>query len=177
MTLRIEIQEQPERNRYFAEVEVGGMVARRNLVMSPRTGDVLADLDAHMVAIRAALRDMIPGLPPPKGPEKHQEAIAAVGSPTEKPALASLPPEGEAPPKAHSDASDEHPDPQARAVAEPWDAAIEALRVEGKAAGERVDALLAEARAAGVRVDKRWGEARLRQEIAAAGHERAPTSD
>lgn len=76
MTVRIEIQEQPERNRFFSEVEIGGLTARRDLVTSPRTGDLLADLEAHWSAIRAALRIMRPDLAEAKGQEKHEEVDA-----------------------------------------------------------------------------------------------------
>lgn len=92
MTLRIEIQEQPERNRFFAEVEIGGMVARRQLVTSDRTGNLMTDLDLHLAAVRAALREMVPGLGEARGKARVEEAGALTGSPTEEPALASLPP-------------------------------------------------------------------------------------
>jgi len=144
VTLRIEIQEQPERNRFFSEVEIGGLTARRDLVTSPRTGDLLADLEEHWAAIRAALRIMRPDLAPARGQEKHEEeeAEAVVGSPAERPGLASMPPT---------------PGPPVEPIAEP----DEGHRAE-------LDALRAEAEAAGVRVDRRWGEARLQQEIASA---------
>lgn len=56
MTLRIEIQEQPERSRFWAEVEVGGMIARRRDVTSPKA-DGLAGIIA---AVIAAYDEMVP---------------------------------------------------------------------------------------------------------------------
>ena len=56
MTLRIEIQEQPERSRYWAEVEVGGMIARRREVTSPKA----EGLDGIVLAVMAAYEEMTP---------------------------------------------------------------------------------------------------------------------
>lgn len=123
MTLRIEIQEQPERNRFFSEVEVGGMIARRKLVSTERTKDLLVDFDTHCEAIRDALREMVPGL---------GGVVTA-----ERPALASLPP------------APEVAAPRARVAQEPRDAApvdLDALRAEAEAAGIDVDGRWGETR-------------------------------
>lgn len=54
MTIRIEIQEQPERSRFWAEVEMGGMVARRKEVVSPKA-DGLSGILAVVYAAAAEI--------------------------------------------------------------------------------------------------------------------------
>lgn len=131
MSILIEIQEQPERSRFRAEVEVGGMVARRREVLFPRTDDLRGDIRGMFGQIAAALDEMLPA-PVVREPEPPAvEHWAAADEPTEWPA--------------------------------PGD--------DDKAA------LVERAKALGIDVDGRWGEARLRQEIAAASHEPAPTGD
>ena len=56
MTIRIEIHEQPERKRFWAEVEVGGMIARRREVVNPRD----AGLAAMLSVVQATVDEMIP---------------------------------------------------------------------------------------------------------------------
>jgi hypothetical protein len=146
MSIRIEIQEQPERRRFFAEVEVGGMVARRQLVTTERVGgDILADVDAHMAAIREALVAMLPK------PKVAQELpIIARGGPGLDGSV-SYNPEWPAP-------TDDLGNPPKRRGRPPG----------SKNRSDALDALRSEAEATGVRVDGSWGEARLRQEIETA---------
>lgn len=56
MPIRVEIHEQPERKRFWAEVEVGGMIARRREVVSPQE-DGLAGM---LAVVQAAVDEMIP---------------------------------------------------------------------------------------------------------------------
>lgn len=161
MSIWIEIQEQPERQRFRAEVEVGGLVARRKEVMSGLTGDVLADFDAHVLVIRAALVGM---LPKPKAAKSVEEFAAdaprvyweAQSEPTQWPSpTASIPTAVTRELLSPSEMND----------------AARQLMGETKAkhdADATLDVLRTEAEAAGVRVDGRWSERRLRQEIAAA---------
>lgn len=60
MTLRIEIQEQPERKRFWAEVEMGGMVARRKEVTSPKE----EGLSGILGVVYAAAAEMDPRIMP-----------------------------------------------------------------------------------------------------------------
>lgn len=62
MPLRIEIHEQPERKRYWAEIEVGGMIARRREIVTPQE----AGLSGVFADVMAAVDEM---LPKPKVPE------------------------------------------------------------------------------------------------------------
>lgn len=65
MSIRIEIHEQPERRRFWAEVEVGGMIARRREVTSPRD----AGLAAILSVVQAAADEMIPQPKPDAPPD------------------------------------------------------------------------------------------------------------
>ena len=109
---------------------MGGMIARRKEVWSPKEDG----LSGILAAVYAAAAEIDPRIMPPEPAPADQGSCCENG-----------------------DFGDGH----------------ECLKQDGAV----VDALRAEAEAAGVRVDRRWGEARLRQEIAAAGHERAPTGD
>ena len=68
MSTRIEIQEQPERERWWAEVEIGGMVARRRDVTSPRS----AGVEGIIAAVLETHAAMLPR-PKPKPPEPVEE--------------------------------------------------------------------------------------------------------
>jgi len=154
VSIRIEIQEQPERNRFWAEVEVGGMVARRKLVHSPRE-DGLAGM---LAVVQATYDEMVPKpkAEPPSSPRPESTPDGArllIGS---------------------HEVGDVVKDERGRS----WLWEPDGFRPyrDGLSSGwplERADesdieALRAEAEAAGVDVDRRWGEARLRQEIASA---------
>lgn len=178
MTLRIEIQEQPERKRFWAEVEMGGMIARRKEVWTAAE----AGIAGILAAVFAAAAEMDPRF---REPELKPEA-----EPEANPAERRGPPQG----VGYSVPGNRMGDPDQRAnctyagpevelamsLADRSEEAVAALGRLGESWTE-VDALRAIAEAAGVRVDRRWGEARLRQEIAAAGREKAnepaPTGD
>lgn len=159
MTLRIEIQEQPERKRFWAEVEMGGMVARRKEVTSPKE-DGLSGILSVVYAAAAEMDPRIMTVAP-----EHQPASQAVT--LDNPnilggGLDALRTEA----GAEVEAGDYHA------------LANEKTKREYHAF---MDAMRAEAESLGVRVDRRWGEARLREKIAAAGREKAnepaPTGD
>jgi len=163
MSIRIEIQEQPERNRFWAEVEVGGMVARRKLVHSPRE-DGLAGM---LAVVQATYDEMVPRpkAEPPSSPRPESTPDGArllIGS--------------------HA-VGDVVKDERGRSWLwepdgfRPYRDGLSSGWPPERADESDIEALRAEAEAAGVRVDGRWSAARLRQEIAAATHEPAPTSD
>ncbi len=76
MTLRIEIHEQPERQRFWAEVEVGGMIARRREVTSPREDG----LSGILAVVHAAAFEMDPRLAPKLAQDEPQSPAILLGS-------------------------------------------------------------------------------------------------
>lgn len=77
MTLRVEIHEQPERRRFWAEVEVGGMIARRREVTSPMEDGI----DGILAVVRATYGEMVPQQKRPPPPPLPAEAAITENDP------------------------------------------------------------------------------------------------
>lgn len=130
---RIEIRQQPEHKRYWAEVEARVDAGFRRHVLTTPYAD---GRDGMLAALKAYWDELDPSLPP-DDPVKQMIRVMDNGIADGLVGLGAAVPAGNA----------------------------------------NLDALRAEAEDAGVRVDGRWGEARLRQEIAAAHDEAAPSSE
>lgn len=68
---QIEIQGQPERKRWFAIVEIGGLRARRREIVSPDEG-----LEAALDLVREVFYEMAPDLRPAELAETPGEEMA-----------------------------------------------------------------------------------------------------